>query len=166
MLNRKSEQNNKSEARIQAEIFNWYWNNFCLPIHSPRQMIYHVPNQKQMGLNNIGLYPGVADLTVIHNGRVYQVEIKEPGKGRQSDSQKKFEAHCRQSGIHYEVVTSLDQFQTFIDRITPICYSNSLKGNYTDDLSNEIKHCTCDRSAFDKDRICIKCRKPNVLNFI
>lgn len=106
------EEKKQSEAKIQATIFQWYWNNFCLPIHSPRQMIYHVPNQMQKRLNNVGLYGGCADLTVIHDTRVYQVEVKEPQSGRQSDNQKKFEAHCKQSGIPYFIVTSLEEFKT------------------------------------------------------
>lgn len=116
MLNRHAEaQNQKSEARIQAEIFHYYWNKFCLPIHRPRQMIYHVPNQKQMGLGAIGLYPGVADLTVIHNNRVFQFEVKEPGRGRQSENQKKFMQHCIDSGIPYFIVTSLEEFKGILE---------------------------------------------------
>lgn len=74
-------------------------------------MIYHVPNQKQFGLSNIGLYAGVADLTIIHNGTVYQVEVKEPNKGKQSPNQIKFQKHCQQSNIQYFIVTSLEEFK-------------------------------------------------------
>lgn len=104
----------KSEAKIQAEIFQWYWNNYCLPIHNPRQLIFHVPNQKQMGLNNIGLYPGASDLVVVHNSKVLMIEVKEPSNGRQSDNQKKFQSHCLQSGIKYFIVFALDDFKRII----------------------------------------------------
>lgn len=104
----------QSESKIQSEIFKWYWNNYCLPIHNPRQMIFHVPNQKQIGLNNIGLYPGVSDLVIIHNGNVFMIEVKEPEHGKQSENQKKFESHCIQSLISYAIVFSLEEFKNII----------------------------------------------------
>lgn len=104
----------KSESKIQAEIVAWYHNNFCLPIHTPRQLILHVPNQGQFKLINIGVYPGASDLIIVHNKKIYMIEVKEPDKGRQSDSQIKFEAHCLQSCIPYFIVYSLDDFKKII----------------------------------------------------
>ena len=104
----------KSESRIQQEIFQWYWNNYCLPHNTPRCMIAHVPNQNQHNLIKIGVYPGFADLFVWHFGKLYLVEVKEPEKGKQSPNQIKFEKHCEQSGIPYLVVYSLEEFQKFI----------------------------------------------------
>lgn len=106
----------KTEARIQAEIFRWYHNTYCLPACSPRQMIFHVPNQNQLALNSIGLYPGVSDLVVIHNRIPYMIEVKEPEKGKQSDNQKRFQSHCIHSGIEYHIVTSLDEFKELVNR--------------------------------------------------
>ena len=111
----------KSESRIQQSIVTWYWNNYCLPHNTPRCMIAHVPNQNQHHLVSIGVYPGFADLFVWHQvnfmggvGKLYLVEVKEPGKGKQSPNQVKFEKHCKQSGIPYSVVYSLEEFQKFI----------------------------------------------------
>ncbi len=101
----------KSEGKIQSEIFRWYWNNYCLPHHTPRCMIAHVPNQNQHHLVSIGVYPGFADLFVWHMGKLYLVEVKEPLKGKQSPNQVKFETHCSQSGIPYFIVFSLEDFK-------------------------------------------------------
>lgn len=104
----------KSESRIQAEIFRWYHNSFCLSSCSPRQMIYHIPNQRGHHLTSIGLYPGVSDLICIHNGIIHHVEVKEPLKGIQSENQCIFEAHCIQSGLSYDIVRSLEEFKILI----------------------------------------------------
>ena len=104
----------KSEAKIQAEIFQWYWNNFCLPIHQHRQMIFHVPNERQLHLNGIGLYPGCADLVVIHNHVPLFVEVKIPN-GKQSTNQYFFELHCKKAGLTYIIVNSLEEFKKIIE---------------------------------------------------
>jgi len=108
----------KAEERIQQEIFMWYWNTRCLPIHNPREIIYHIPNEgKNNGqLTAIGLYPGAADLVFTLNGKHYYCEVKDD-KGTQSPNQKKFQKHIEHCGHQYHVVRSLEQFQTLIRAI-------------------------------------------------
>lgn len=101
----------KSEAKIQNEIFVWCWNNYCLPKHKPRCMIYHVPNEGKFKLNNVGVYAGAADLEVKRKGRSYSFEVKEPTGGRQSEKQKIFEQHCIDCEVPYFIVRSLEEFQ-------------------------------------------------------
>jgi hypothetical protein len=106
----------KSESKIQQEIYWHYWNTYCLPIHNPRCMIFHIPNQNQHKLTNIGVYGGVADLFVYHFGKLLFIEVKEPGKGKQRDTQIKFEKHCKDCGIDYYLVYSLEEFKAIIEK--------------------------------------------------
>lgn len=51
-------------------------------------------------LAGIASYPGLADITAIHNGVVYQIEVK-AGKNKQSVNQQKFERTWRANGGNY-----------------------------------------------------------------
>lgn len=112
----------KSEDRIQQEIFVWYQNNYCLPIHNPRCMILHIPNEGKPDLVRIGLYPGAADLLVIHKHPEWLqpvwffFEVKTE-TGTQSPNQKKFEGHCNQMSVNYYLGRSLSDFQQLITQI-------------------------------------------------
>jgi hypothetical protein len=106
---------NRQEEVIQAKIFQWFWNNYCLKFHNPREIIFHVPNE---GANNgrlvsIGLYPGCADLIFTWKGQHHYCEIKTP-TGTQSPNQKKFENHVKQAGYKYHLCRSLEEFQQLI----------------------------------------------------
>jgi hypothetical protein len=105
----------REEDKIQQEIFVWYWNNYCLPICTPREIMYHIPNEgKDNGrLVSIGLMPGAADLVFTYRGQHYYCEIKTE-KGTQSPNQKKFQKHIEQCGYIYFICRSLLQFQNFI----------------------------------------------------
>jgi len=123
--------NNKSESRIQQEIVMWYKNTYCLEHYEPRSMIFSIPNEGRGAaasqLIQTGLYPGVADLCVIHIQRhepfedmyrdldtiILFFEVKKP-TGVQSPNQKKFEAHCKQMRLPYHIVRSLDEFKKII----------------------------------------------------
>lgn len=100
----------QSEARIQQEIIVWFHNNHCLPFHKPRSLILHIPNQYQQKLTNIGVYPGAADILIIHNGSSYFFEVKTL-QGKQSPAQIKFQAHATDAGANYFIVHSLDEFK-------------------------------------------------------
>jgi hypothetical protein len=102
----------REEEKIQAEIYKWFWNTYCLKHHEPREIIYHVPNEgKNNGrLVSIGLYPGCADLIFTLQGVHYYCELK-TAKGTQSPNQKKFQAHVEQSGYTYFICRSLKDFQ-------------------------------------------------------
>lgn len=106
----------KSESKIQQEIYQWYWNNFCLPSHENREMILHIPNENQHRLMSIGVYAGAADLLVTVLGKVLFVEVKTE-TGKQSPKQKLFEKHCVNVGIPYYLVRSLEEFKELIKQL-------------------------------------------------
>lgn len=103
-----------TESFIQQQCFTFYNNNYCLLHHVPRRMIFSVPNEGQVRLRGIGLYPGVSDLVVIHHPHppVF-VEVKTP-EGTQSPAQKKFQVHIESLGYRYHLVRSLEEFQVII----------------------------------------------------
>ncbi len=53
-------------------------------------------------------YPGVSDLTAIKNGRHVWVEVKRPGTGKQSESQKQFQAEIEQAGGEYVIARCVE----------------------------------------------------------
>lgn len=105
-----------SESSIQAEIVRWYNNSYCLKTHSPRNMIFSVPNggtrhrREAMVLKATGLLPGVSDLVIIHNGRVVFVEVKTPD-GRISKEQVDFKERVEVLGFMYWITYSIEQFK-------------------------------------------------------
>lgn len=102
-----------TEAAIQQQIVRWYRNQYCLTYHSPRCMILSIPNEGKPELIATGLYPGAADLLVIHMGRVMFVEVKTP-TGVQSSRQKEFQQHCNASGFPYYLVRSIEDFRNYL----------------------------------------------------
>lgn len=56
----------------------------------------------------LGSHKGVADLTAMKDGKVVFIEVKKPG-GSQSEYQKQFEQDCREHGIEYTILTSLNE---------------------------------------------------------
>jgi len=107
----------KSEDKIQQEIFIYFNNKYCLPSCSPREIMFHVPNEgKENGkLVSIGLYPGAADLIFTWKGQVIAFEVKAE-KGVQSPNQKKFEAHWIATGNKYYIGRSLEDFIKCLDK--------------------------------------------------
>lgn len=124
----------KAEAKIQQEIVMYYRNAFCLKHHCPRCMIFSIPNEGRgaasMQLMATGLYPGAADLMLIHRRSTYSEERQVPPEirnrfsinkiifieckaegGVQSDKQKAFQEHCESMEIGYYIVRSLDEFK-------------------------------------------------------
>lgn len=105
----------RAEDSIQQEIFMWYNNMYCLLHHSPRRMIFSVPNEGKPELVRTGLYPGASDLLVFHTPSrpPLFIEVKTP-IGIQSANQKEFEAHVVSLGYEYYLVRSLEDFQGVI----------------------------------------------------
>lgn len=109
-----------SEDFVQNQIWIWFTNNYCLPKHNPRSVIFSVPNgskrdaREAKKLKDTGLLPGVSDLIVIHNGQVLFVEVKKPSGGRQEPEQKDFQSRVEALGFKYYLVRSLDEFKLVI----------------------------------------------------
>lgn len=59
-------------------------------------------------LQGLGCYPGLTDLVAIKDGRVLFIELKRPGRSKQSDRQKQFQADIEMAGGTYILVDSLE----------------------------------------------------------
>lgn len=105
----------KTEDRIQQEIVQKYRNTFCLAHHSPRCIVYHIPNQNQQHLVKIGVLSGVADLEIIHATKLNPIgthlyfEVK-TSSGTQTDAQKAFQSQIEALGGKYYLVRSVEEF--------------------------------------------------------
>lgn len=101
-----------TEARLQQDIFTHHWNNFP----QERKLLFMVYNN---AVNNIqgaqlksqGMIAGVSDLVYLNPvlGRPQFLELKIEG-GRQSQSQKDWEALITTFGYEYHIVKSLEDF--------------------------------------------------------
>jgi hypothetical protein len=107
------------ENIIQAEIYKWFNNNYCLKIHDPQCVIFSVPNgsnrniKEAMMLQATGLVPGVSDMIVVMPKRILFVEVKNE-VGVQSDKQKVFEVKVKKLGFEYHVVRNLKEFKELL----------------------------------------------------
>jgi len=107
------------EDVIQAEIYKWYNNNFCLKSHDPQCIIFSVPNggtrdkREAMLLKATGVVAGVSDLIIIKPNEVIFVEVKTE-IGKQSDKQKQFQQTVETLGFKYLLVRSLEDFKSQI----------------------------------------------------
>jgi len=102
----------QSEAKIQQDCVMWFRNDFC--IRSGRNgIIFHVPNQNQQRLVQIGVLAGVSDLMCCIEGKWYCFEIKDD-TGKQTPAQIEFEKRVRELGTGYWIVRSLEQFKEIV----------------------------------------------------
>ena len=117
-LNEAMEQFKKAESRIQAEIVEWFRNEYCLKFHKPRYVIYSVPNERKnkrelAGLIATGLMGGVSDLVVLLENRSLYIEVKDD-TNTQQPNQREFEAQITALGFKYYIVRSLEEFKNVI----------------------------------------------------
>ena len=104
---------NNEEAKIQVQIIKL--------LQSEKIYFFAVNNEahgrnakQQMQLMSMGLRPGVSDLIVFPNyGNIIFVEVKTP-TGKQSDSQKRFQARVEALGFQYHIVRSVDDVRNVI----------------------------------------------------
>jgi len=108
-----------TEDILQAEIYKYFNNNYCLKHHNPRCSIFAVPNgglrnkREAIKLKATGLKAGVSDLIVLMENRCIFVELK-IDKGVQSDKQKEFEIIVKALGFEYFIVKSLQEFKNIV----------------------------------------------------
>lgn len=81
-----------------------------------------------MRKKQIGLLTGVSDLVVmLPGGQTLYMEVKTP-RGKQSESQRKFESKAVKLGHNYCVVRSLENAQQVVEQhTTSKCKDNPLK---------------------------------------
>ena len=103
-----------SEAQIQANIVKY--------LRSIGYFCYSTPNEQTSKnpvhtgqLVAMGLYPGMADLTVwLGNGKIAYLEVK-TDKGQQSDRQRHFQEKCTVAGYFYAVVRSVEDVKNIVE---------------------------------------------------
>jgi len=105
----------KTEAKIQQEIFMWFNNEYCLKFHNPRYCIFSVPNdssskEETMRKKATGLLSGVSDLIVLLPNKAIFCEVKTEA-GTQSDAQKDFQKQVEALGFEYILVRNLDDLK-------------------------------------------------------
>ncbi len=108
----------KTEAKIQQEIFTYIKNNFGLAHHNPKWIIMSIPNESQireetMRKLSIGMLPGASDMVLIRPNKITFIEVKTP-TGKQSDNQITFENDVKQLGFDYILVRSLDDIKKYL----------------------------------------------------
>lgn len=108
---------NKIEDQNQAEIVEWFNNNYCLKHHSPRGIIFSVPNGgsrnkvEAMTLKATGLLAGVSDtIMILPTGKLIFCEVKTE-TGAQSKEQIEFQKRVEALGFEYWLVRGLADFQ-------------------------------------------------------
>lgn len=114
------------EAKIQQEIVTWFNNTYCLKHHTPRYLIYSIPNGIPVKLppeimaraldllNKTGMLKGVSDLEIRTDKLTINVEVK--AETKQSPSQIEFQNRLEQLGGIYLIVYSLEDFKKQIER--------------------------------------------------
>lgn len=106
------------ESQIQKQCVTW----FRLQYADIALLLFAVPNGGARNrleaaiMNGEGVTAGVADLLLLHANSEHHglcIEMKTP-KGKQTDSQKRFQRKVEAFGYRYEVIHSLDEFMILI----------------------------------------------------
>lgn len=63
-----------------------------------------------------GMTAGISDLIILHQGKVYFIEMKSE-KGKQSESQKEFQRIVEQQGHFYQVIRTYEECAKFIESL-------------------------------------------------
>ena len=102
----------QSEDQLQAQIFQWHWNN----IPAERGLLFHVNNKARnkiegMHMKAKGVVPGVVDLVYLKpDGKPVLMELKIE-TGTQSDDQRKWQLAVEAAGYRYVIIRSIEQAQ-------------------------------------------------------
>ena len=106
-----------AEIKIQAEIFQWHWNNHPLERGLLCYNLNNSANKIQGNQNKaLGLIAGRSDLVFYYMGIAYMIEIKTE-TGTQQPAQKKWEETIKAQGFKYYIVRSLEEFKILRDKI-------------------------------------------------
>jgi len=132
----------QTEAQIQQECFNWFWNEY--PKH--RRKMFHIPNEgKKGGLQN-GIVKGVPDLFLavpnydwgeIDKAGLF-IEMKKPG-GTLAKAQKEVINLYISEGYAVEVVDNLKDFQYIVDKYLDNTMTNNLTHSELISLHDYLK---------------------------
>ena len=112
------------EDKIQQQIISYlsfharkYNFIFMAPMNEAAMSVmnrFKIPKQSQYMftafMRKMGFLPGVSDIMILKDGRVYCMELKTLS-GTQQKSQILFQENCERTGVPYEIVRSLDGCQ-------------------------------------------------------
>ena len=105
------------EQQLQKQCYQW----FLLQYPKQYGLLFMNLNNPRSKINGAimkasGLVAGVADMTYLKDGKAYFFELK-ANKGRQSDNQKQWQEIVEAEGFSYQIIRSLDEFQTAIKKL-------------------------------------------------
>jgi hypothetical protein len=104
------------EDKLQANIVQWFNNEFCLTHHPNRCLIFAVPNgghrnvAEALKLQATGTLKGVSDLIVCIGKNTIFVELKF-GNNNQTAAQKEFQKRVENLGFEYWLIYDVDDFK-------------------------------------------------------
>lgn len=108
---------NRQEEILQQKCFVWFHNTYP----ELRGTMWLVHNNAKNGregatLKAMGMVKGVSDMSFVHGGKYYGIELKTE-TGTQSPDQKKWERVITEQGGVYVVIRSFEEFRTFVENI-------------------------------------------------
>ena len=124
-----------SEAKIQADSFQWFNNSFP----HLRGLLYHVPNGELRDpitankLKAMGVVAGVPDIVFHFRARTYFFEFKKPETGKASKAQLKIHSALDSQGFIVWIVDTLEAFKYLIESIISDTSSQFTHGLKKDD---------------------------------
>lgn len=105
-----------TEARLQAECFQWHWNTY--PNHRGLLFMVHNSPRNAIDGNRLkaqGMVAGVSDMILLRlNKPPLCIEFKLPN-GKQQPVQKQWQKVAESNGAEYVIVRSLDEFKALLD---------------------------------------------------
>lgn len=121
-----------TESNLQENICN-YLSMICrrwgfiyfAPMNETAMMIlkmFKVSEKKCYAIMNwlkkMGFLPGVSDIIIGHNGKMFCMELKLPDEKKhvQKKSQILFEDGCKRAGVEYRIVRSLEECSIVLKR--------------------------------------------------
>lgn len=106
------------ESRIQQQCVSW----FRLQFPKLSLLLFAIPNGGARSrieasiMKGEGVTAGVADIILLHPNTAYHalcIEFKTP-KGRQQDSQRKWQKAVESNGYKYAIIRSFNEFRELI----------------------------------------------------
>ena len=127
----------QTESKIQQTCVIAYRNKYCLKHHNPAHVIFSVPNEsksKQETIKKmaIRMLSGVSDVIIVRPNEVLFVEFK-TGKGRMSESQKRFQTRVEALGFKYYLIRTfknlkMNYYEKLPIQISPKGYKHQVTG--------------------------------------
>lgn len=113
-----------TEDQIQRECVFWFRQKYSRKDSNPFAVIFAVPNGgRRDGLTGAvmqatGVLAGVTDLIMLHNSKVYFIELK-TATGTLSKSQQRFKLMLEMCGLgdNWYMIRGVDEFKELINKL-------------------------------------------------